>query len=94
MYAPRVFVSMIAVLLVFATATYLMTGSLFTALIEAVVCAVILQVGYFIGVLYLVHREKAGADADRSQNSRSSRQASDDAVDEIRAETARVPIRD
>lgn len=58
MYAPRVFASMIGVLLVFALAIYWSTGSFFTALWQTVVCAVILQVGYFIGLLYLLRRER------------------------------------
>ncbi|TDK39822.1 exopolysaccharide production repressor exox [Rhizobium deserti] len=58
MYAPRVFVSMLAVLIVFAVSTYSMSGSLLSALIQTLICAVIIQTGYFIGVVYLVHREK------------------------------------
>lgn len=58
MYAPRVFVSMTGVLLAFAVASYWMSGSFWTTLVQTVLCAVILQVGYFIGVLYLVRREK------------------------------------
>ncbi|MGK6311578.1 exopolysaccharide production repressor protein [Neorhizobium sp. DT-125] len=58
MYAPRVFVSMTGVLIVFAVAAYFMTGSAYTALIQTLICAVLLQAGYFIGVLYLVRREK------------------------------------
>jgi len=58
MYAPRVFVSMTCVLLVFAGAVFWMTGSALTVLVATIVAAVLLQVGYFLGVLYLVHREK------------------------------------
>jgi exopolysaccharide production repressor protein len=53
MYAPRVFVSMVGALVAFAVATYFMTQSLSTTLIETVICAILLQVGYFLGVLYL-----------------------------------------
>jgi exopolysaccharide production repressor protein len=96
MYAPRVFVSMMAVLIVFAVAAYLTTGSLFTALGETLLCAIILQVGYFIGIVYLVHREKSGAGQDRNSDTRSSRQAQDDlGRDEIRADAAaRVRLHD
>lgn len=59
MYAPRVFASMIGVLLTFAVATYWITGSVYTTFLETVLCAIILQVGYFIGVLFLVGREHA-----------------------------------
>lgn len=58
MYAPRVFVSMTGVLIAFAVSAYFMTGSFYTALIQTLICALLLQVGYFIGVLYLVRREK------------------------------------
>ncbi|MFB9949557.1 exopolysaccharide production repressor protein [Rhizobium puerariae] len=58
MYAPRVFVSMTGVLIAFAVSAYFMSGSFYTALIQTLICAVLLQVGYFIGVLYLVRREK------------------------------------
>jgi exopolysaccharide production repressor protein len=96
MYAPRVFVSMMAVLIVFAVAAYLTTGSLLTALGETLLCAIILQVGYFIGVVYLVHREKAGAGKDRHPDARSPRQVNDDlGRDEIRADAAaRVRLHD
>ena len=58
MYAPRVFFSMIGALLTFAVATYFIHGSFYTAFIQTLICAVILQVGYFIGILVLVSREK------------------------------------
>lgn len=58
MYAPRVFISMTLVLVVFAVAAYFISGSVYIALIHTLICAVILQVGYFIGILYLVRREK------------------------------------
>ncbi|MBO9653678.1 MAG: exopolysaccharide production repressor protein [Agrobacterium tumefaciens] len=58
MYAPRVFFSMIGALLTFAVTTYFIHGSFYTAFIQTLICAVILQVGYFIGILVLVAREK------------------------------------
>ena len=58
MYAPRVFISMMGALIVFAVATYIINGSLYTTFIETLICAVIIQVGYFIGILVLVAREK------------------------------------
>ncbi|TDW25887.1 exopolysaccharide production repressor protein [Rhizobium azibense] len=57
MYAPRVFISMIGALAVFAVATYWLNGSLTTTLIDTVICAVLLQLGYFGGVLFLVWKE-------------------------------------
>ena len=58
MWAPRVFVSMTGVLIVFAVSAYLITDSLYSAFIQTLICAVLLQVGYFIGILYLVRRER------------------------------------
>ncbi|MGG6892840.1 MULTISPECIES: exopolysaccharide production repressor protein [Rhizobium] len=58
MYAPRVFISMLGTLVVFAIATYFLTNSLSTTLIETAICAVLLQIGYFLGVLYLVWKER------------------------------------
>ncbi|MCA1865520.1 exopolysaccharide production repressor protein [Agrobacterium genomosp. 3] len=58
MYAPRVFFSMIGALLTFAVATYFIHGSFYTAFIQTLICAVLLQVGYFIAILVLVAREK------------------------------------
>lgn len=63
MYAPRVFISMLGTLVVFAIATYFLTNSLSTTLIETVICAVLLQIGYFLGVLYLVWKERKARDA-------------------------------
>ncbi len=58
MYAPRVFTSMLGALLAFAVAAYFMSGSLLSAFLQTIVCAIIIQVGYFIGVLYMIRREK------------------------------------
>ncbi len=57
MYAPRVIFSMLGALAVFAVATYWLNGSLSGTAIKTVICAVLLQAGYFGGVLYLVWRE-------------------------------------
>ena len=38
---------LVGVLLVFAVATYLITGSAWTTFIQTVICAVLVQVGYF-----------------------------------------------
>ena len=54
---------MLAVLVVFALTIYVLTGSLWTAFWQTIACAVLLQVGYFIGVLWMVWRasQKPGA---------------------------------
>lgn len=54
MYGPRVMMSMVGVLIVFALVTYALTGSFTTTLIQTTVSAVLLQVGYFLAVLYIV----------------------------------------
>ncbi|MBB3398029.1 MULTISPECIES: exopolysaccharide production repressor protein [unclassified Rhizobium] len=57
MYAPRVIFSMLGALAVFAVATYWLSGSLAGTAIKTAICAVLLQAGYFGGVLYLVWKE-------------------------------------
>ncbi|KQS83049.1 MULTISPECIES: exopolysaccharide production repressor protein [unclassified Rhizobium] len=56
MFAPRVFVSIIGVLVVFAAVTFFLTGSAWTTAWQTVACAVLIQIGYFIGVMILVAR--------------------------------------
>ena len=65
MYGPRVFVSMIGALLVFAIATYVMNGAFWTTVLQTVICGILLQVGYFVGVLFLVW--KTARDGQSSQ---------------------------
>ncbi|MGO4623438.1 exopolysaccharide production repressor protein [Ensifer sp. 2YAB10] len=57
MYAPRVLVSMLGALAVFAIVTYFLNGSLASTLVQTILCAVLMQVGYFIAVLYLVWKK-------------------------------------
>jgi exopolysaccharide production repressor protein len=49
---------MFGVLIAFGIATYLMTGSFWATLAQTVACAVVIQVGYFVAVLFFVAREK------------------------------------
>ncbi len=67
-YAPRFFLSMAIALVVFATITYIGTGSIVTTAIRTLICAVLIQVGYFLATLYLIWRaakaRKAGAEPD------------------------------
>lgn len=88
MYAPRVFVSMICALLFFAGAAYWMTGSVYTAVLQTILCAIILQVGYFIGVLYLVRREKILRHQNSPDSISSQRTSEARSVDTIPAEAA------
>ncbi|MDK1492648.1 exopolysaccharide production repressor protein [Sinorhizobium sp. 7-81] len=57
MFAPRVFASMIGALVAFAIATYILNGSLISTAIQTLICAVLMQVGYFIAVVFLVWKE-------------------------------------
>ncbi|GAA4163116.1 MULTISPECIES: exopolysaccharide production repressor protein [Shinella] len=56
-YAPRFFLSMAIALVAFAVVTYLSTGSLATTALQTFLCAVLIQVGYFLTTLFLVWRE-------------------------------------
>lgn len=64
MYGPRVFLSMIGALVVFAIANYAMSGSVWSTFFQTLLCAVLLQVGYFIGVVFLIW--KAARDGKRN----------------------------
>ena len=46
----------VGLLLVFAATTYVITGSAWTTFIETLVVAVLVQIGYFAAVLFLVWR--------------------------------------
>lgn len=54
---------LIGVLVVFAIVTYLMTHSLWTTFIQTAICGVLIQIGYFVAVLFLVWR--SGSDRGR-----------------------------
>jgi exopolysaccharide production repressor protein len=47
---------LIILLLIFAVFTYLIVGSAWTTFIDTVVCAVLVQLGYFAVVLFMVCR--------------------------------------
>jgi len=87
MFAPRVFVSMIGALGVFAIVTFLLTGSAWTTAWQTLVCAVLLQAGYFIAVLVLVARESR----DRRKLVPGQPAASASAGDDKEAKTLHVP---
>jgi len=65
MRAPKVFFCMIAVLLVFAASTYQLSGSLSETIIKSIIAAIVLQVGYFVGIVYLVAKEARARKAAR-----------------------------
>ena len=58
MSLPRFLLGMLGVLFVFAIATYVATLSVWTTFIQTLLCAVLIQLGYFIAVLFLVWRGK------------------------------------
>ena len=89
MYAPRVFASMMTVLVVFAVSSYFINGSILTAFWQTVICTVIIQVGYFIGVLFLIRREKLRSEGVPSRSSMMLRSLDMDPRDEIRPTSAR-----
>jgi exopolysaccharide production repressor protein len=74
MGAPRVFVGMFGTLVVFAIATYFITGSLTTTVVETIAAAILLQIGYFVMVVFLVWKAagtqtmKAGSDTSTGAN--------------------------
>ncbi|MGG7518404.1 exopolysaccharide production repressor protein [Allorhizobium undicola] len=57
MKAPKVFFSMCGVLILFATCIYCLTGSVGSTVVQTILCAVILQLGYFCAVVLLVAKE-------------------------------------
>lgn len=50
------FRGLIGVLVAFAIASYAITQSAWTTFIQTLICAVIIQVGYFIAILFMVWR--------------------------------------
>jgi exopolysaccharide production repressor protein len=51
------FRGLVGVLVVFAITTYIVTQSFWTTFVQTVICAVLLQIGYFAAVLFMVWRE-------------------------------------
>lgn len=63
MSLPRFILGMLSSLLVFAVATFFITHSIWTTLLGTLLCALVIQVGYFLVVLFLVFRDpKSGKD--------------------------------
>lgn len=69
-YAPRFLVSMAIALVAFAIVTYISTGSLVTTAIQTLICAALIQVGYFLATLYLVWRTAKERKAELEQGLR------------------------
>lgn len=47
---------LVGVLLVFAVTSYILTQSVWTAFVQTVICAILIQFGYFVAVLFMVWR--------------------------------------
>jgi exopolysaccharide production repressor protein len=58
---------LLGVLLVFAATTYYVTQSFWTTLVQTAICALLLQIGYFIAVLFLIWRSSAGQPPEASK---------------------------
>jgi exopolysaccharide production repressor protein len=43
-------------LVAFGVSTYLMTGSLWSTLVQTAICGVLIQIGYFAAIVFLVQR--------------------------------------
>ena len=72
-YAPRALVSMVLALVAFAIVTYFVTGSFATTALRTFVCAVLIQVGYFLATLFLVWRTAKARKAEADDRTRGSR---------------------
>jgi hypothetical protein len=68
MYFPQFLVGMAATLLVILGWTFASTGSIWAALGWTVLAAVVLQAGYFVAVLWLVHGETRVTDEAESND--------------------------
>lgn len=64
---------LIGVLIVFAIASYAITQSLWTTLVNTVLCAILIQVGYFAAVLFMVWRSGARSNKPGKQAENASR---------------------
>jgi exopolysaccharide production repressor protein len=60
---------LVGVLLIFAITTYLITGSAWTTFIDTVIVAVLVQVGYFAAVMFLVWRQSAAKSSETAAQS-------------------------
>ncbi|MBR2689786.1 MAG: exopolysaccharide production repressor protein [Aquamicrobium sp.] len=80
----------IAVLVAFAVASYAITQSAWTTFIQTLICAVIIQVGYFIAILFMVWR--SGETGKRGETLARGENAAASATDiQPKGETAQMP---
>jgi hypothetical protein len=69
MYFPQFLVGMVATLLVILGWTFMSTGSVWMAVGWTFLAAVVLQAGYFMAVLWLVHGETRATDEGKADAS-------------------------
>jgi hypothetical protein len=64
---------LIGFLIVFALANYVITQSLWATVVNTLICAALIQLGYFVAILFLVWRSgapgKGGENASRGEKS-------------------------
>ena len=65
---PRFLIGLLAALLVFGVTTYLITGNVWRTLGQMLVCAFLIQLGYFVVILWLVSRRKSQVSDDAQKN--------------------------
>ena len=64
---------LVGVLIVFAIASYAITQSWWTTLVNTVLCAILIQIGYFAAVLFMVWRSGARSNKPGGQTENASR---------------------
>lgn len=80
---------LVGVLLVFAVTTYLITGSIWTTFVQTVICAVLVQVGYFAAVMFLVWRSGASQSSETGSQAEAAQGLAKD--EEPAGEVGRLP---
>ena len=73
MALPRFVLGMLATLLVFAAATFFLTHSIWKTLLGTLVCALVIQVGYFLVVLFFILRAPKPGEGNRHASGTSAR---------------------
>ncbi|WP_308311249.1 exopolysaccharide production repressor protein [Shinella sp. CPCC 101442] len=69
-YGPRFFLSMFFALVAFAIITFVSTGSLATTAIQTFICAVLIQIGYFVALLFITWRTAKARKAEQESGTR------------------------
>ncbi len=67
------FRGMVATLIVFAIATFALTQSAWTTFISTVICAVVIQIGYFLAILVMVWRDRPDENQTNERSERENR---------------------